>query len=217
MRTASERPPARRPAGAGLLTAALVLALLAAGAARAEPLAAGGLTFSDELGGLQVKSASGSGSLDDPFVVAEDILDEGPAILTVLGLTARFGNRVRTQHLVGLALVKVVTNRTRRDWDIFEMELREKLANSSTYEDGLSFAQDASIAPPLASDVYANAYKTDEPLDSIVFSGGVVRPGETVRMRVIITDYSPNTRFYLLQRRNAPVASAEPQPRRYRR
>ena len=52
-----------------------------------------GLTFSDELGGVRLQRGWGSGSLDDLFVLVEEITGDGPAILIVRGMTHRFGNR----------------------------------------------------------------------------------------------------------------------------
>ena len=187
--------------------AGLGLLLCAAGPSLAGPVTLEGVTFDDKLGGVVLHSGSGTGSLDDPFVLVEDILEDGPAVLSITGLGYDFGNRVGTRHTVGFALTKVVRNLTSRDWEVFEMEVREILSRTSPYEDGLSFAQDALDDFFAASDRFTQAYKTDEPLDALVFSGGVVRPGETVTVRMVITDYSPTVEFFLLQRRNAPVAS----------
>jgi hypothetical protein len=185
-------------------------ALLLAGPAVGAPITLEGITFDDGLGGLVLREGWGTGRMDDPFVLVEDITEDGPAILTIIGLRGAFGNRVGTQHLTGFALVKVVRNLTARPWEVFELELRERLSHYSTYADGLSFAQDADVERLFGSDRFTDLYKTDEPLDSVVFSGAVVHPGETVTLRVVITDYSPNWQFYLLQRRNAPVAALEP-------
>jgi hypothetical protein len=181
--------------------------LLCGAPSLAGPITLEGVTFDDRLGGVVLHSGSGSGSLDDPFVLVEDILEDGPAILSIAGLGYNFGNRVGTRHTVGFALTKIVRNLTSRDWEVFELEARELLSRTSPYEDGLSFAQDADDARLVASDRFDSAHKTDEPLDSVVFSGASIRPGETVTVRVVITDYSPTYEFYLLQRRNAPVAS----------
>jgi hypothetical protein len=187
------------------VAAALALTVGAVVAAAA-PVTLEGVTFDDDLGGLVLRSGSGRGTLDDPFVLHEDITDDGPAVLTIRGLRSAFGNRVATQHTVGFALTKVVRNLTTRQWDSFELELREILTRTSPYEDGLSFAQDASRDVVMGSDRFTHAYKTDEPLDELVFSGATIRPGETVAVRFIVTDYSPTYQFYLVQRRNAPVA-----------
>lgn len=188
---------------AGVVAAALVLA---AGSAAAAPVTLDKLTFDDRLGGVILHDGWGTGTLADPFVLVEDITDDGPAVLAVSGFRMDFGNRIGTQHSVGFALTKIVRNLTGRQWDSFELEVRELLSRSSPYEDGLSFAQDASRDIAMGSDRFTDAYKTDEPLDSLVFSGDTIRPGETVTVKMVITDYSPSWEFYLLQRRNAPVA-----------
>ena len=63
------------------------LAVVGAGGAQAEPITLGGLTFSDELGGVRLERGWGSGSLDDPIVLVEEITGDGPAILIVRGMT----------------------------------------------------------------------------------------------------------------------------------
>jgi hypothetical protein len=44
--------------------------------ALAEPITLDGLTFSDELGGLELMEGWGSGTLVDPFVLVEDITSQ---------------------------------------------------------------------------------------------------------------------------------------------
>src|SRR5215467_16246156 len=85
-------------------------ALACAGAAVAAPISAGGLTFSDELGGFSILGVSGSGSLADPFVVVEELHSADEAVLVIRGLTANFGNKIVTQHLTGFAIAKIVVN-----------------------------------------------------------------------------------------------------------
>ncbi len=53
--------------------------------ASAETRAAGGLTFSDELGGFRLISVSGTGSILDPIVIVEEITGVGPTILVIRG------------------------------------------------------------------------------------------------------------------------------------
>ena len=64
-----------REFSAPTMAAALVLAaaLVSVPAAGAE-FSAGGYSFSDELGGFRLLSASGTGTSDDPIVVREEIL-----------------------------------------------------------------------------------------------------------------------------------------------
>jgi hypothetical protein len=192
------------------------MVLLAWGvAAHAAELTVAGITFSDAAGGFVLESASGSGRLDDPFVVVERITGQGEAALTVTGLTPAFGNRVGTAHLTGFALVKVVRNATREAWRDFPVELQERRGDQSPYGDGLSFAQGPVSDGPVAnrsvrSDRFAAAQVLDEPRDVVLFQDGMVAPGEAVTVRVIITDNTPAPRFYVVQRRTQPTAELAP-------
>lgn len=184
----------------------LLPAVLLASPATAAPVTLTDITFSDELGGVVLHGGSGTGTAQDPFVLIEDITDDGPAILVVRGLRSRLGQPLDSQRQLGFWLRKVVTNRTGRAWQAFELELREELEQPSSYEDGLSFGQATPHRRPFVSDRFATAELTDEPLDALVFSDGLVAPGQTVTVELLITDYTPTDRFYLLQRREAPVA-----------
>src|SRR5215510_13351835 len=86
------------------------------GEAAAASLSSAGITFSDELGGFTVVSASGSGTLADPFIVVEEITGPQEPVLVIRGLSAAFGNRVGSHHLTGFALRKIVVNKTEDDW-----------------------------------------------------------------------------------------------------
>ena len=142
----------------------LLALLLAAPPAEATELKLGSLTFSDELGGVVLKGGSGTGTVADPFVLIEDITDDGPAVLVIRGMRQQFGNTLGTPHLVGFSIRKIVTNRTRRDWYDFELELREILTRASPYEDGLSFGQAGLEMRPFTADRYARVQLRDEPL-----------------------------------------------------
>ncbi len=187
--------------------ALLIVVTMLGGTPRAEPVTLDGVTFSDEEGGFVILEGSGSGSSADPFVLVEEIFDdERPAILTIRGIRSSFGNRLGGQPVIGFVLVKVVRNRTGRPWSSFEMELRELKSRPSPFEDGLSFAQAAGEMRLYRSDRFRAAWQTDEPIDAVTFYDGVVRPGETVTMEIRVTDYSPNWQFYLIQRRQVPLA-----------
>lgn len=200
---------ARMKGAAGI--AMIVCAIVLAAPAAAAPVSLGGITFSDELGGVVLHGGRGTGTSADPFVLVEDINDDGPAILVVRGLRGRLGDLADAQRQLGFWLTKIVTNRTNRVWEAFELELRERLEQTSSYEDGLSFGQATRQQRPFTADRFGIVDMTDEPLDSVVFSDGQVAPGETVVVTVTITDYTPGDEFFLLQRREAPVASL-PQP-----
>jgi hypothetical protein len=176
----------------------------------ADPVSLQGLTFSDELGGMRIVEARGRGSLDDPFVLVEDITSDGPAILTIRGMTHRFGNRIRSHHEVGFALIKVVRNRTTQPWSMFNLELREFLDYHSPFGDGLSFGQASDAGRPFRSDRFAESVETREPYDGVQFVDGLVAPGESATVSVVVTDTTPRWEFFLLQTQDSPLAGREP-------
>ena len=178
--------------------------------ALAGPVQLDGLTFSDELGGFDIVNASGSGSLEDPFVLVENITGDGPAILTIRGMTHAFGNRIRSHHDVGFALTKVVRNRTKRPWSLFNLELRESIEQASPFGDGLSFGQASEAGRPFRSDRFAEVLETDRALRRRPVFGGLVAPGETVAVSVVVTDTTPTWEFFLLQTEDSPLAALPP-------
>lgn len=188
----------------GFLTA---LALAAPHGASARPITLAGLTFSDELGGVVLHDGWGSGTSADPFVLVEEIRDDGPAILIVRGMRSRLGDAPDARFQLGFVLRKIVTNATVRPWHVFELELRERLEQTSSYEDGLSFGQATHQQRPFTADRFANVRMQDEPYDAVVFSDGLVEPGDRVTVTAVITDYTPQDEFFLLQRRESPIAA----------
>ena len=169
-----------------------------------------GLAFSDELGGFVLLEGHGSGRLDDPFVLVEEITGDRPAIMTIRGLSTAFGNRIGSHHAIGFALTKVVRNGTDQSWSAYNLELREIITAHSPYEDGLSFGQASVAGRPFASDRYSAAIEHDEPYDGVSFSGGLVRPGETAVFSFVVTDTLPKSVIFLLQKRAAPIAGPAP-------
>lgn len=181
-------------------------------AAHGAEVSVAGITFSDREGGFVLESASGSGRLDDPFVVVERITGTGEAALTVEGLSAAFGNRIGTAHLTGFALVKVVRNATAETWRDFPIGLQEHRGDESTYGDGLSFAQGSHVPGAVRSDRFDAVQMLDEPRDLTLFQDGTVAPGETVTMQVLVTDNTPVPLFYVVQRRIEPTAGLHAVP-----
>jgi hypothetical protein len=206
-------PAAREPAWVGIAVAGWLLAEGLGPALRAEPLTLDGLTFSDEFGGVEIVRGWGSGTLDDPFVLVEEITEHEPAILVVRGMTHRFGNRVRSHHDVGFALTKIVRNATEQAWSQFDLELREFVDHPSPFGDGLSFGQASEVGRPFVADRFSDYVESYEPYDGVAFHGGSVEPGETVTLRVVITDTTPRYEFFLLQKRDTPLASTPAAPR----
>ena len=195
----------------GQLIATLLCLGLAVSAwpAPAEEFTAGGLWFSDELGGFRLISVTGSGSASDPIVVVEEITQVGPAVLTVSGhqMIATGDAPARKASFVNLAVIKVVINGTHRVWTGFDLELQEELRKPSPYEDGLSFDQLGSFSDePFASDSFSLTRRMPEPYDRVRFYDGSVDPGAAVRFNLFITDPTPASIFYLVQEPHLIIA-----------
>jgi len=195
--------------GALALVPIVALAIGHARLGNGKELVLGGLTFSDELGGVELIDGWGRGTLDDPFVLVEEITGVGPATLIVRGMTWRFGNRIRSHHEVGFALTKIVHNATELPWPVFNLELREFQDQHSPFGDGLSFGQATTAGRPFSSDRFAKVRDIEEPYDGLSFYDGMIQPGERVAFRFVVTDTTPKYEFFLLQRRDSPLAGRE--------
>lgn len=168
-----------------------------------------GITFSDEGGGFILKSVTGHGSLDDPFVVTEEVTGPRKAILVMRGLR-RVGNRIGTHHIGAVAITKIVINRSTDAWQNYQMELREIESRHSPYEDGLSFGQNTLIAGAFTTSSFPDLLRYDEPQDTLGFSGSVVQPGEAAQFSFLVTDMSPVERIYIFQEPLQPVSELPP-------
>lgn len=180
--------------------------------AHAVEITQSGLTFSDEAGGFILKGVAGSGTLDDPFVVVEEVTGPRQAVLTIIGLKA-VGNRIGSHHIAGIAMTKIAINRSEDTWQNYQLELREVPTRHSPYEDGLSFAQNTVIAGAFTTSSFPSLQRLDEPQDTLGFSGKSVAPGESAEFSFLITDMSPISKFYLYQQPLQPVSDATPIPR----
>jgi hypothetical protein len=188
-----------------------VLAALPAVLPAAAPATIDGVTFSDELGGFRILSASGSGTEDDPFVIVEEITDPGDAVLVIRGRpdpTPRIPrtNRILSGHVVGFAMRKVAINATDQIWPGFDLELQAAPGVPSPWRDGLSFGQGSPAQARTRSDTFERATITVEPVDSIVFSLGDVAPGGRVTLDFVVTDMTERPVLYLVQRRHRPLS-----------
>ena len=201
--------PAPRRSRHLLAAAWLAFAALAGTAARAEPVTLRGVTFSDELGGFVLLGGSGSGTPADPFVVLERIVSNAPTVLVIRGVDLEFGNPVRTNHIVGFAMIKVVENATGDTWHRYRLELEKRLGQGSPYLDGLSFGQEyPPVRRSVTSDRFAVGTVLDEPYDGIAFGSGAVAPGDRVAFNMVITDNAPKGVFYLVQRHEQSISRA---------
>ena len=168
-----------------------------------------GLAFSDELGGFRILSVTGSGARDDPYVVVEEITDNGPVALVIRRSRAGLGSIHRPPASRSFTLTKVVINRSGRKWLEFDLELREVLNQRSDYMDGLSFDQPMQSPRPFLSDRFDVVREVREPYDGLKFWHGAVAVGEAVRFSIQITDPTPTAVFYLIQQSNWLVASTK--------
>jgi hypothetical protein len=193
----------------GLVALAIFLPGVSA-ASRAAPISHAGLTFSDELGGFNLVSVSGSGTLDDPFVVVEEVTGDRAIALTIRNFGRDFGNRIGSQHVSAFAMKKIVINKSDRAWRNYQMELREVTTRHSPYSDGLSFGQNSFIGTSYTRSSFADLQRFDEPEDTLGFSGSTVAPGETAEFSFIISDMSPVSVFYLMQLPLQPLSRATP-------
>ena len=158
---------------------------------------AGGYSFSDELGGFRILSASGQGSATEPVIVVEEI-DEAASVTLVIRRRSGGPGGPRLSFSP-LHLVKVVANRSRLAWAGFEVELQEIPGKPSTYGDGLSFNQFAARPPDVGSDAFADSNRLFEPADRILFENGFVDPEARAQFKLTITDPTPTATFYLIQ------------------
>jgi hypothetical protein len=189
-----------------LAFALLLLAVaFAPSPARAKPFTVAGITFSDEQGDFTILKVTGTGTLEDPFVVLEDVTGDTP-ILVIRGMNYGFGNRIGSQHIIGFAIAKIAINHTGSSWTQYRMELRTTPTEPSPYGDGLSFAQGYSGGPPVTSSGFRHVKVIDEPFDAIDFDDGQIKPGESVSFDFFITDMTPKPEIFLLQEPVRPVS-----------
>ncbi|MGI9501104.1 MAG: hypothetical protein ACR2P3_13790 [Geminicoccaceae bacterium] len=193
-----------------ILAIGLCLFSIGSSGALAGSLEAGGLSFSDELGGFRLISASGSGRVSDPIVLVEEISGIGPAVLTIRQSDTASAKSPSTGVMLR-SLVKVVINRSAWRWSGFDLELRSDSNQASVYSDGLSFDQIRMVARPLHSDLFASARTEDEPFDRLRFDQGRVKPEQTVRFTFNLVDVNPRPIFFLAQQ---PIVLLAEAPRR---
>jgi hypothetical protein len=179
--------------------------LLTVAPSSATEIAVLGVSFSDEEGGFTLKGVTGSGTVQDPFIVVEEIFDPRQAVLVIRGMR-HFGNRVGGLQSFAMAMRKIVINRTSDVWQNFQLELREVPTRHSPYEDGLSFGQNTELSAVFTVSSFPDLQRFDEPQDTLGFSGQTVAPGESASFQFIVSDTSPVGKIYLYQQPLQPVS-----------
>jgi hypothetical protein len=183
-----------------------LLLLLAATGSRAESGAGdpglfqtGAYSFSDELGGFHIISATGTGTKADPIVVTQELVSSSPVTLVIraTGPIAPFSSS--TDAVNGfLYLRAVVSNNSGQAWVEFEFELQEILRKASVFGDGLSFDQRQMNSEFISSDSFQKYSRDFEPLDRLLFQKGRVDPSRMASFSFLITDFTPRAEFYLV-------------------
>lgn len=175
---------------------------------------AGGLSFSDELGGFRLLSASGRGTASDPIILVEEVTNLNPAVLTVRKVQ-RGGTQSTATRILMRSLIKIVINKSAWRWTGFDLELRNDHGRASVYTDGLSFDQVRAIPTPLRSDLFSAIRTEDEPYDRVRYDQGRVDPGATVQLAFNLIDLNPRSLFYLAQEPIVLLTDRIKEPRHY--
>lgn len=185
-------------------------ALLAADCPRAEAdgtklFQAGAYSFSDELGGFRILSATGAGTRTDPIVVTEELETADPVTLTIRAAMPIQPFGTAGNYATGFLPLKIVARNNSGDaWIEFEFELQPIMNRPSDYGDGLSFDQAQREDKMIKSDSFAEFKRDFEPYDRLLFRKGKVDPLKTASFSFLITDFSPKDRFYLVEEPRVP-------------
>lgn len=161
---------------------------------------AGAYTFSDELGGFRIVSATGTGTKNDPVVLTQEFYSASPVTLVI-----RIPGPIRpyaSDPAVAtgfLQLAVIAQNASQLAWTEFEFELQEKRGIASVYGDGLSFDQRRQESDNIRSTGFEAFQRGFEPYDRLLFTRGFVDPGAEARFEFLISDFTPKRTFYLVQ------------------
>ena len=188
--------------------AALLLLCFLGQQAEAHMIVLRGISFSDELGGFVLEQVTGKGSIADPFVVVERMIDPDGATL-VFRADPSLGNLIGSPDRIGFALVKVIKNATGHDWSSLEVELQSKLGVPSDHTDELSYGQGSTAGRPFTASAFARITLIDEPFDRIEFEDGSVPAGGEVSLRFVISQPGTLRKAFIAQRPGRPVALRE--------
>ncbi len=192
--------------------AALLLLATSAAATAGKPEGgnvwfAGAYSFSDELGGFQILGVSGTGLRDDPFVITEELNSASPVTMVI-----RATAPIRTfdqsgKFASGFMHFRIVAeNNSGHPWLEFEFELQEILGQPSVFGDGLSFDQSHTPSDFISSDSFVRYDRQLEPFDRLRFLDGHVDTRHQATFDFLVTDFNPNSVFYLLQDPGIPAS-----------
>lgn len=194
--------------GIARLAAALSVALLTgAGPGDDGRWHAGAYSFSDELGGFRILGIAGTGTKSDPIVVSQALQSAGPVTLVIRVTRTIRPYGFTEDHANGFLHLRLETiNASGLAWIEFEFELQEIRDVPSVYGDGLSFDQRRVESRYIASDAFTTHDRNFEPHDRLLFRDGKVDPEAVAGFRFLITDFTPQPEFYLVQDPRIPFS-----------
>jgi len=164
------------------------------------PWRAGAYSFSDELGGFRIRSASGTGTKTDPIVIGEELYSASPVTLVIRATKPIRAFDFSGDYANGFVYLRLqVLNASEQAWVEFEFELQEILHQPSLFDDGLSFDQRRSDAKAISSDSFLEFERDFEPYDRLLFTTGKIDPRKIGSFGFLVTDYTPTSVFYLVQ------------------
>jgi len=164
------------------------------------PWLAGAYSFSDELGGFRIRSASGTGTKADPIVIGEELYSASPVTLVIRATKPIRAFDFSGEYANGFIYLRMqVMNASDLGWVEFEFELQEILGEPSLFGDGLSFDQRRSDAEAISSSSFAHFDRDFEPYDRLLFTNGKIDPRRIGSFGFLVTDYTPTSIFYLVQ------------------
>lgn len=168
---------------------------------------AGAYTYSDELGGFRILSASGTGTRADPVVLVEDFWSTGPVTLVIRAARPIQPFALGGAYANGFITLDVeVRNTSGLGWIGFEFELQEIRGVASIYGDGLSFDQRRKETDAVSSEAFRHFALEFEPGDRLLFEDGALDSGQRGSFRFLITDFTPVPVFYLVQDPRIPFS-----------
>jgi hypothetical protein len=161
---------------------------------------AGAYSFSDELGGFRIVSASGKGTKDDPIVIREEINSASPVTMVIRAVRPIRPFDYSGQYANGFLSMRIeVLNNSALPWIEFEFELQEQFGKASVFGDGLSFDQRRSESGNIWSESFQKYSRAFEPYDRLLFREGTIDHLRSASFNFMITDYTPRWEFYLVQ------------------
>ncbi len=168
---------------------------------------AGAYSYSDEMGGFAITGISGTGTLEDPVIIYQELFSASPVTLTIRAEAPIRPRFVEGNFANGFIYMRLVTlNNSGLPWLEFEFELQEVMGEPSTFGDGLSFDQRKTDSTHIGSDRYAQFSRDYEPYDRLLFHDGYTDPLETVSFHFFLTDFTPRWQYFIVMDPTIPAS-----------